>query len=83
MAQWDQWCLGSPEMQVRYPALHSGLKIWHCCSCSLGGDCGSDLIPGSGAPYATGWPEMGKKKKIPRREHNLQPIFPLRTLADQ
>ena len=29
-------------------AQHSGLGIWHCCSCGVGHSCSSDLIPGPG-----------------------------------
>ena len=46
--------LEAAGMQVQSPAWHSGLRIWLCHSCSLGHDCGSDLIPGWGAPYAPG-----------------------------
>ena len=36
-------------------------RIWRCyCSCSIGLDCGWDLIPGPGTPNAVGRP---KKKK--------------------
>lgn len=37
-----------------------GLRIWHCQSWSLGHDCGWDLSPGQGTPYAK---EQPKKKK--------------------
>ena len=60
MAQWDQWHLGSTGLQVQSLALHSGLRIQYCCSCGLGGNCGSDLIPDPGAPYASGWPKKEK-----------------------
>ena len=43
--------------------LGSGLRICHCRSCGLGGDCGSDLIPGPGTPYAAGRPKMKKERK--------------------
>ena len=36
-------------------ARHNGLRIWHCHSCSLGQNCGSNLIPGPGTPYASWW----------------------------
>ena len=36
---------------------HSGLRIWHCSTCGVGCNCGSD----PGIPYATRQP---KKKKI-------------------
>lgn len=55
-ASWECWDLGS------VPAQHSGLGTWHCHSCGLSGDCGSDLIPSLGTPYTTGQP---KKKKVP------------------
>ena len=63
VAQWDQWCLGSTGMQVQFPGQHSGLRIWHCHSCSLGHNCGSDLIPGQGIPHATGQSKKKKKRK--------------------
>ena len=63
VVQGDRWCVGRAGMQVLSPVLHSGLRIWHCCSCSLGGDCGSDLIPSRGTPYAMGQPKKKKKKK--------------------
>ena len=68
MAQWDQWHLGSAEAQVRSLALHSELRIWHCHSCGLGHDCGSDLIPGQGTPYAIRSQKRQKKKKERERE---------------
>ena len=42
---------------------HGGLRIQHCCSCDIGHNCGSDLIPGLGTPYAMEWPKKKKKKK--------------------
>ena len=53
--------LGATGMWVPSPAWHSGLGIRGCCSCSLGGNYGSDLSPGLAAPYAVGWPKMTKK----------------------
>ena len=44
------------------PARHTGLRIWHCHSCSIGCNCGS-VIPGLGTPYAMGEPKKKKKKK--------------------
>ena len=61
MAQWDPWHLGSTRTQVQSLVWHSGLRIWHCCTCGLGHNFGSDLIPGLGTPYASGQP---KKRKI-------------------
>ena len=40
-----------------------GKKIRHCCSCSIGHNCSSDLIPGPGTPYAVGWPKKKKTKQ--------------------
>ena len=42
------------------PAWHSGLRIWSCCSWGwcVHHNCGWDLIPGLGTPYAAGWPKM-------------------------
>ena len=66
--------------QVRSPAWHRRLKIWHCHCCGLGYSCGSDLTPGPGAPYAMGWPKMIKKKNqtgssTPQSHHTqLQPL---------
>ena len=60
VAQRDQKCLGSTETQVRSLAWHSGLRIWHCCSCGLDHNCSLDLILGPGTPCAMGQP---KKKK--------------------
>jgi len=66
MAQWDQRCLGSAGSQVQSLAGHSELKIpSQCCPrCSLGCDCGLDLIPGLGIPYSMRQPKMKKKKKV-------------------
>ena len=44
MIQQDLQHLGSTGLQVRSLAEHSGLRIQHCCSCSLGGSCGLNLI---------------------------------------
>ena len=65
VAQGDRQCLGCAGTQVPSPAWHSGLRIQHCHSCSLGHDYGSDLILGLGTPYAMGWPKKkGQKKRI-------------------
>ena len=44
MIQQDLQHLGSTGLQVRSLAEHSGLRIQHRCSCSLGGSCGLNLI---------------------------------------
>ena len=54
-ASWEHWDLGSipdPAHWTEDPAVCRG----------LGKDCGSDLIPGTGAPYAAGHRERKKKK---------------------
>ena len=57
----DQPCLWRGGMQVRSPAQHSGLRIWRCHSCGIVCNCGLDLIPVLGTPYATGWPKRKKE----------------------
>ena len=57
VSQWDQQCLGSAGMQVQSLIWHSGLRIQQCHSCGLGHNCGSDLIPDSGPPYASRQPK--------------------------
>ena len=44
-----QWISGilSTGMQVLSPAWHSGLKIWRCCSCSLGCMARNSMCPGA------------------------------------
>ena len=70
MAQWDGRHLGSAGMQVQFLAWNGWVRI-HCChSCSLGPNCGSDLIPGLGTPYAAGRPKMKKKKKKRKEKKN-------------
>ena len=50
------------------PAQHSGLRMWHCCSCSVGQNCGLDLVYGLGNPYASGRPKKKKNKKVNRED---------------
>ena len=64
LMQQDQQHLGSKGMQVRPSAHHRGLKSQHCCSCSIGHKCGSDLIPGLGIPLAAGWPQKKNNNDI-------------------
>ena len=68
MAQQDQWCLGSPGMEVRFPAQHSGLRISHCHSCSIGHNYGWNLIPGPGLPLPCSSQKKKKKKKKKKKE---------------
>ena len=60
MVQQDWRHLGSAGIQPL--AWSGGLGIQDCPSCSLGPNCGLDLIPGLGVPHATGQPK--KKKKL-------------------
>ena len=53
--------LWSTGTQVQTPARHSGLRIWHCCSCGIGRNTPSELIPGPVTPCAAGW--LKRKKK--------------------
>ena len=55
----------STGTQVQSLAQHSGSRIWQSSSCSLGYNCGSDLIPGPGTPYAVRWPKKKKQKMLP------------------
>ena len=55
--------LGSTGTQVGSLTWHSGLRIQHWRGHGLGRDCGLDLIPGWGAPYATRQPKMKTKQK--------------------
>ena len=48
-------------MQVQSLARHSGLRVPCCHSCVLSHNCGLDLIPGPGAPYAAEWPKKERK----------------------
>ena len=63
VARRDPHHLGSAGAQVQSLAWLSGLRIQCCCSCGLGCNYSSDLIPGWGTPYAAGRPKKGKKKK--------------------
>ena len=59
----DQWYLWSPGTQIWSPTWHRGLRIRHCCSCSVGQNYSSDLIPGLGTPNAVGHPKKKKRKR--------------------
>lgn len=56
-----------------------GLRIWHCQSWSLGHDCGWDLSPGQGTPYAK---EQPKKKKADFKRTSCLPL-PITTLRSR
>ena len=64
VVQWDWWHLWSAGTQVISQAWHCGLRIQHYNSCGVGHNCGLDLIPVPGTPYAAGWPKMKRKKKF-------------------
>ena len=53
---------GAPGHGFSSLSQHSGLRIQRCFSCSLGRDCGSDLISGPGTPYCCGAAKNGKNK---------------------
>ena len=55
-------------MQVQSQAWHRGVRSQGCCSCGLGGNCSSDLIPRLGAPYAVGQSKKEKKKKKKKKK---------------
>ena len=57
VASWERWNAGS------IPGLAQWVKDLTCCSCSLGHNCSSDLIPGPGTPYASGQPKKKEEKK--------------------
>lgn len=75
VAQWDQQCLCSTRTQVQSPAQHSGLKDLACHN--EGHNCGSDLIPAAGTPYATGWPKKrnktNKQKQLKKTPESINP----------
>ena len=58
----DQQCPWNARMQVWSLARYSGLRILSC-RYSIGHNCGSDLTPGSGVPYAKGQPPSQKRLK--------------------
>ena len=72
VVKWDWWHPGSAGMQARSPALHSGLRIWHCCSCELG----SDLILGPGTPHAAGWSKKKRGRKKSRKSSQGKKLKP-------
>ena len=54
---------GELSHQVQSPAWHSSRRIPHCCSCRLGHNCSSDLIPGLEYSIGSGAAKKEKKKK--------------------
>ena len=64
------WCKGidsisaAAGMQVWSPAQGSGLRIWHCYSCGLGRNSGSDSIPAQKLHKPQGGQKRGREKSI-------------------
>ena len=52
--------LKQDQQHLRDAWIHIGVRIQHYCSCDLGHNSNSNLIPGLGTPYA----KKGKRKKI-------------------
>ena len=70
VAQHDWWHFCSVMTQVQSLAQHSGLRIWHGHSCSVGYICGMDEIPGSGAPMPWGGQKRKRKKERKKEKEN-------------
>ena len=68
MVQRDQQRLWNAGTRVQSPAPGSGLRACCCHGCGAGCDCGLDLIPGLGTPYAMGQPEKKKAKKKKKKD---------------
>ena len=64
VAQWDWQHPWRTKMQVQSQAWHSVLRVWHCLSCGISRNCGSDLTPGPRTPHAVGRPKKKKKKSV-------------------
>ena len=56
-------------------AWHSGLRSWCSHHCSLGGNCGWDLIPSQRTLYASEQPEKKGKKKSMISKHTCVSIY--------
>lgn len=69
VAQWDWQHLGNAGLQVWSLDQHTGLRIQRCCSCSLGLNFSSGLIPALGTPYASGQTKMGGGEKHVYKNH--------------
>ena len=63
MVQQVWGCLMSTGMQIQSPTQQSGLRIQHCCSCTKGRNCGSDLILAPGTSVCCGAGVGSKKNK--------------------
>jgi len=68
MQNWSSRCgttrlVVSATVGCRYNPQLGTVGIWHCHSCLVGCNCGSDQIPGLGTPYAMGQPKKKRKEK--------------------
>ena len=62
LEQQGQRHLWSAGMQDPPPVPHSRLRIWDCCSCYVGCNCGLDLILALATLYAEGWQKQKQNK---------------------
>ena len=53
LEHWDTGLIPSPAQWLRTST---------ATGCCVGCSCSSDMIPGPGTPYATGWPKKKKQK---------------------
>lgn len=53
----------SVEALVQFPALHSGLRIWLCCSCGIHRSSGSDSVSAAGTSVCLRYSQKRTKKK--------------------
>ena len=60
----DHQCLWSTGTQVRSRVWQNEFRIWYCCSCAMGHNSGSHLIPNSVTPHAMGWPRKPKNWEV-------------------
>ena len=76
-ADYDELILLCYKHIVEVPMWHSGLKIWHCCSCGTGCDCSTVLIPSPGTSTCCSCRKKKKStqiyKKISGRGKNADP----------
>lgn len=79
MVQQDQWLSIVLGHDTGLIAQYSGLSVWCCHNCSIGHNCGSDIIPGLGPPFAWGWGEGTKKDKKKKCFSEEGPILQERT----
>ena len=63
VAEWNWWCLQCWDAGLM-PGQARWVKDLTLLSCTVGHNCASDLIPGLGTPYASGWPKKKKGKSV-------------------